>query len=239
MYFKLMELRGFSVRVQMKFLFLLFSLIFLMHLFAVNAFSEPPEKLDFIGGYYEDGVYKCYSEPCFSIHKGKEAALSRIRPFDIREWLPKRGSKNACQQGYTRMLAETSQKEVEYLEKGQCKYVVNGEWIDSYTGRSVSVSDIAIDQRVSLEEAHRYGGSTWSRNKRMLFAYDQDNLIAVSKESKVQRKGQSASQWMPQNLGAWCDYIVRRDIVARKFRLHLPVNEKEYNKKIKTLYCKY
>jgi len=213
--------------------------LFLMLIFAGKAFAEPPEKLDFIGGYYENGVYKCYSEPCFRIHKGKEAALSRIRPFDVREWLPKRGSKNACQQGYTRMLAHTSQKPVAYLEKGQCQYVVDGEWIDSYTLKNVNVSNIAIDQRISLEEAHRYGGSTWPRSKRMQFAYAQENLIPVSKESKKLRKGQSASQWMPQNKGTWCDYIVRRDIVARKFKLHFPENEKEYNKKIKTLYCKF
>ena len=41
------------------------------------SFAAPqPEELDFIGGGYVDGEYRCFSEPCFSLHKGR--ALHRL-----------------------------------------------------------------------------------------------------------------------------------------------------------------
>ena len=53
--------------------------------------AEAPEGLDFIGGYTDEkGEYKCYAEPCFTIHKGTEAAASRDRPFSSRDWTPRR-----------------------------------------------------------------------------------------------------------------------------------------------------
>jgi len=202
--------------------------------------QTPPENLDFIGGYYENGEYRCYSEPCFSLHRGKGAASARIRPFEIREWLPRRGDKWSCQQAYTEMLSKTSQVEVSLFKKKSCKLISNGKWKDTYTGKMIDgMKTIAVDQRISLKEAHHYGGAFWTRPQRMAFAYSPMNLIPVSTTQKRDRNGRSASAWMPDDKSTWCDYIVHREIVARQFKLIIPSSEKMYEKKIKKLYCKY
>jgi len=201
-------------------------------------FAEPPENLDFIGGYYEDGQYHCYSEPCFTIHKGTEAAIAKIRPFNPREWANKRG--NTCQKTYTQVLAETSQIEISYAKKNECVFVTNGQWLDPYTNKVVDgVRSIALDQRISLQEAHYYGGSGWPRSKRMAFKNDPMNLLPVSIEQKRDRNGRPGTQWMPQNKAYWCDYVVHREIVARQYDLRPPKHERDFNKEMKVLYCKY
>lgn len=204
------------------------------------ALAELPEELDLIGGYYENGEYRCYSEPCFSLHQGKEAASSRVKPFKLSAWLPKRNSKWSCQQAFTQVLAETSLTKVSYFKKNNCLLLSSGEWKDSYTGEHIdSMETIGVDQLISLKEAHQYGGEIWSRDKRMNFAYFPDNLIPVSITQKSERNGRPASEWMPPNKAFWCDYIVQRDIVVRLFRIRMPKHEKAHAQKIKQLYCKF
>jgi hypothetical protein len=200
-----------------------------------------PVELDFIGGGYVDGEYRCYSEPCFSLHKGKGAASANVRSFEIREWLPRRGDEWACQNAYTDMLEKTSLSEVKFFKsKSGCKLIRSGEWLDAYTGELIDgMKNIAIDQRISLKEAHLYGGAFWSRERRMAFAYHPQNLIPVSSAQKNDRGGRSASEWMPEDKSTWCDYIVYREIISRHFKLIIPLAEKEHENKIKKLYCKY
>ena len=203
--------------------------------------AEPvPENIDFIGGYYKNGEYLCYSEPCFSIHRGKGAAAANVRPFEIREWLPRRGDEWSCQQAYTEVLAKASQIKPSFFKKDECTLILNGKWLDTYTGDSIDgLRSIAVDQRISLKEAHHYGGAFWTRAQRMMFAYSPMNLIPVSASQKKARNGRSASVWMPEDKSTWCDYIIHRDIVARHFNLIIPMSEQLYGKEIKKLYCKY
>jgi hypothetical protein len=42
-----------------------------------------PVELDFIGGGYVDGEYRCYSEPCFSLHKGKVQLQQMLDPLKL------------------------------------------------------------------------------------------------------------------------------------------------------------
>ncbi len=204
---------------------------------SVSAAAEPPPGLDFIGGYYENGEYRCYSEPCFTIHRGTEAAAERIRPFDRREWVPK---KKSCLKAYTQVLADTSLVDISYAKKGDCLFVVKGSWVDPYDGSEIGeIRNLAIDQRVSYQEAHRYGAAVWDHKKRMELVNDPLNLVPVSIATKRERNGQKPSEWMPHKLEYWCDYIVHREIVIRKYELFLPKTEKEFHREIKRLYCKY
>ncbi|MFT7185079.1 MAG: hypothetical protein ACI84K_000451 [Pseudohongiellaceae bacterium] len=200
-----------------------------------------PLALDFIGGAYVNGEYRCYSEPCFSLHKGKAAASANVRTFEIREWLPRRGDEWACQNAYTDMLEKTSITDVKFFKsQSGCKLIRLGEWRDAYTGELIDgMKNIAVDQRISLKEAHLYGGAFWSRERRMAFAYHPLNLMPVSSAQKSLRDGRSASEWMPEDKSTWCDYIVYREIVSRNFKLILPLEETLHENKIKKLYCKY
>lgn len=204
--------------------------------FSVRA-ESPPEGLDFIGGYYDNGEYKCYSEPCFTIHKGTEAAASRNRPFSKRDWIPRTRS---CQKALTKALAKSSRVDISYAKKGECVFVVKGEWEDPYSKEVITdLRNIGLDQLVSYKEAHRYGGAYWSRIQRMDLVNDANNIVPVTKASKKERNGRPPTQWMPENKGFWCDYIVRREIIQRKYNLYLPREEREYQEEVKKLYCKY
>jgi hypothetical protein len=213
-------------------------LFFLLALgYSASALSEPPADLDFIGGYYDKGEYKCFSEPCFTIHRGTEAAAERNRPFDHRDWVPRTRS---CQKAFTKVLADTSVVPISYAKKGDCAFVVKGEWLNPYNGERITkMRDIALDQRVSYKEVHRYGGAYWSRVQRMALVNDPLNLVPVSRAQKKARDGKPPSQWMPEEKRYWCDYIVHREIIQRKYSLFLPRNEREEQERIKTLYCKY
>jgi hypothetical protein len=205
--------------------------------FAFTVSAEPPEGLDFIGGYYDKGEYKCYSEPCFTIHKGTEAAASRNRPFSKRDWVHR---KRGCQKAYTKALAKASRVDIAYAKKNECIFVVKGEWEDPYTTEVITdIRQIALDQLVSFKEAHRYGGAYWTTPQRMALVNDADNIVPVAKASKKARDGQPPTKWMPDNKKYWCDYIVRREIIQRKYGLYLPREEREFNEEVKKLYCKY
>lgn len=224
-------------RESSSFVILLSLILFLALGFATSALAEPPADLDFIGGYYEKGEYKCFSEPCFTIHRGTEAAAERNRPFDPRDWVPRSRS---CQKAFTQVLADTSVVPISYAKKGDCAFVVKGEWINPYNGERITkMRDIALDQRVSYKEVHRYGGAYWTRVQRMELVNDPLNLVPVSRAQKKDRDGKPPSKWMPEEKRYWCDYIVHREIIQRKYSLFLPREEREYQEKLKTLYCKY
>ena len=205
------------------------------------SFASQSTKLDFIGGAYVNGEYRCYVEPCFSLHKGKGAASARIRPFEIREWLPRQGDQWACQNAYTDLLEKASLSPVRFFKnKNGCKLIQSGEWLDTYTGKPIDgMTNIAVDQRISLKEAHLYGGAFWTRARRMAFANHPMNLVPVSAAQKKSRDGRSANEWMPEEKSSWCDYIVYREIVSRHFKLIVPLAEKLHGKEVKKLYCKY
>ena len=202
---------------------------------AVNA--EPPEGLDFIGGYYDNGEYRCYAEPCFTIHKGTEAAAAKNRPFSKRDWIPRQ---RGCQKALTRALAKASRVDISYAKKDECLFVVKGEWEDPYTTEVISdLRNVGLDQLVSYKEVHRYGGAYWTRIQRMELVNDSDNIVPVSAKSKKERAGRPPTEWMPENKAYWCDYIVKREIIQRKYKLYLPREEREFQEKIKKLHCKY
>lgn len=204
---------------------------------STNSFSDEAPELDFIGGYYEDGEYRCYSEPCFTIHRGTDAAVSRIRPFAPQDWQTKRGE---CQRSYTQVLADTSVKEVKYAKQDDCIFVVDGEWEDAYSGQKIDdIRVVALDHRVSPYEAHYWGAAYWAASDRIALLNDPLNLVPVSIEQIKSRKGRSPTEWMPERKEYWCDYIVHREIVVRKYQLRPSKEVRDFESEIKKLYCKY
>ena len=208
-------------------------------MFASPAFSETASEpeLDFIGGYYEGGEYRCHSEPCFTIHRGTDAAASRIRPFVPQDWQARRGE---CQKSYTQVLAETSITDIKYAKHKGCLFVVSGEWQDAYTGKLIDdIRVVALDHRISPYEAHFWGAAYWTPEQRFALLNDPINLVPVSIEQIKLRKGKSPTDWMPDRKEYWCDYVVHREIVTRKYQLRPSKEVRDFDHEIKKLYCKY
>lgn len=201
--------------------------------------EEPPEGLDFVGGYFEDGIYKCYREPCFQLHSNQYPTENNRR-FRPKTWVYWLDVDRNCQKEDIQAIVNASLTPVLHEEDNPCLPVKQGRWQDAYSGKVISdVSDITVDWLVSLQEAHLQGGFAWKRNKRALFANMSSNLIVVSKSQKDARAQRSVLEWMPSDKAFWCDYIVKREQVFRQFSLTLSSEEQAFNREIKRLYCKF
>lgn len=201
--------------------------------------DEPPKDLDFIGGYFEDGIYTCYQEPCFQVHKTAYPAANNIA-FNTDQWPHWLDIDQNCQKDNVQAIAMASQTAIRFQNDDECGDIIEGSWSDQYSGRTTSsVNEVVTDYLISLEEAHTYGALAWPTEKRTIFANTTANQVVVTDAYKKARNGASAANWMPPNEAYWCRYIVTRERIARKFNLRFPNSEKKFNQQIKNLYCKY
>lgn len=97
-----------------------------------------------------------------------------------------------------------------------CK-VVAGWTIDPYSGERITVKQTDIDHIVPLSAAWNAGASQWTQQRRVAFANDPDNLLAVSSRENSSKSDSTISQWLPP-IGQ-CTYIARYLAVAIKYEL--------------------
>jgi len=94
--------------------------------------------------------------------------------------------------------------------------VLTGELTDPYTTRIVrfnrerNASGVQIDHVIPLADAWRTGAFEWPEDKRLQFANDPENLLAVEGSVNQQKSDQDASEWLPPNRGAQCPYVARQ-----------------------------
>lgn len=212
------------------------------YLFAFAAQADDSSKLDMIGGRIDNGKYRCYAEPCFSIVRNTKLTKANKKAvhFDLDDWQYDTVSSEGCRITRTKVLTKASQIKPHIKQQGACKVVTSGKWLDVYSGNNIdSPNAVSIDHRISLTEAYRYGGAFWSNQTKVAFANDPDNLMTVSASKKKERASQPASQWLPDKDRYWCDYIVHRELIVQRYNLIFSYEEEEFNKKIKMSHCKY
>jgi len=83
------------------------------------------------------------------------------------------------------------------LDEDGC-IVVSGWWVDPYSGKIIDdPSDIDIDHIVPLKWGYLNGAYKWTREKRIQFANDPNNLT-ISHYSENRSKGaKGPCEWMP------------------------------------------
>jgi len=112
--------------------------------------------------------------------------------------------------------------------------VLSGVRIDPYSGRRISFvrgnttsTAIQIDHIVALSDAWQKGAQGWDAEKRVRFANDPLNLIAVA-ESVNQAKGAGdAATWLPPQKDYRCEYVARQVAVKSKYGLWMTRAEKD------------
>lgn len=117
--------------------------------------------------------------------------------------------------------------------QGRCDHdVLAGSWLDPYTGRTISLADakaqaqeVQVDHIVALSVAWRYGADAWSDAKRLAFATDLRELLAVGGDTNDAKGGADASQWRPAP-AARCGYAVRYVAVKAAYDLATDATEK-------------
>jgi hypothetical protein len=96
-----------------------------------------------------------------------------------------------------------------------CK-VVRGTLIDPYDGVRVDFVSgfdtsglVQIDHVVSLSYAWRHGAERWSAARRLAFANDPGDLVAVSEDVNDDKGPFGPGQWLPPTAGGRCTFVVR------------------------------
>lgn len=110
-----------------------------------------------------------------------------------------------------------------------CK-VLSGLLNDPYSGTSIQFtlgrSDVDIDHVVALAHAWQVGAFQWSDAKRLEFANDPMNLLAVSARLNRQKGDGDAATWLPPAKSYRCAYVSRQIIVKVKYGLWVTTAEK-------------
>jgi len=104
--------------------------------------------------------------------------------------------------------------------------VLTGTLPDPYLGttipfvRGVGTSTaVQIDHVVALGDAWQTGAQQWDAGKRVAFANDPRNLLAVDQHSNAQKRDADAASWLPHDKAYRCAYVARQVAVKAEYGL--------------------
>ncbi len=102
--------------------------------------------------------------------------------------------------------------------------VVAGSLDDPYTGRTIifSKSDanaVQIDHVVALSDAWQKGAQQWDADRRLAFANDPLNLLAVDGPANASKSDGDAATWLPPNTAYRCALVARQTAVKLSYQL--------------------
>lgn len=115
------------------------------------------------------------------------------------------------------------------LDPSGCS-VVRGAWVDPYTARLFSsppspISELHMEHIVPLKWAWDRGANEWTKEKRVAFANDPQNLIPVEGSVNQSKGAKGPDAWQPLNKLYRCEYNHRWLEVLEKYELTLTVKE--------------
>lgn len=93
---------------------------------------------------------------------------------------------------------------------------------DPYTGEDLLPADVEIDHIFPLSAAWDMGAYAWGASERLAFANDPLNLVVTSSRANQAKSDSLPSEWMPPARRNRCDYSRRLAVVASKYQLALP-----------------
>lgn len=111
--------------------------------------------------------------------------------------------------------------------------VVAGEFRSPYSGEFVvfrrdrGASTVQIDHIVPLAYAWDMGAWSWEFGRRLEFANDPANLVAVDGASNQDKSDSEPARWMPPARGFWCQYAIQFVTVSVTYGLTIDVESRE------------
>lgn len=138
---------------------------------------------------------------------GAELARDYQRSEFGKGWVDTDG--NGCNQRDDVLLRDAlPDRGLVVVSQGSCDHdVVAGTWLDPYTGRELTFTDlkdqaqaqaIQIDHIVSLSDAWASGAWEWTPQERIAFANDLGNLLAVDGPTNQAKSDQGPPHWLPE-----------------------------------------
>jgi Protein of unknown function (DUF1524) len=118
-----------------------------------------------------------------------------------------------------------------YLAGDTCE-IATGVLRDPYTGRAIrfrfgGASEVDIDHVVALGDAWQKGAQQWSHRRRVRFANDPLNLLAVDASANRQKGDGDAATWLPSRKRFRCSYVARQIAVKRRYRAWVTAAERD------------
>jgi len=111
--------------------------------------------------------------------------------------------------------------------------VLSGTLIDPYSGEKIAFergvatsSDVQIDHVVALSNAWQTGAFKLTYEKRLAFANDPMNLLAVKGRLNSQKGDGDAATWLPPRKDIRCAYVAQQIVVKAKYGLWVTPPEK-------------
>ncbi len=110
--------------------------------------------------------------------------------------------------------------------------VVGGELVDPYTARTIiftktDAGAVQVDHVVSLSDAWQKGAQQWSPAKRLAFANDPLNLLAVDGATNAAKGNSDAATWLPPDKAYRCALVARQTSVKARYGLWMTAAEHE------------
>jgi hypothetical protein len=112
--------------------------------------------------------------------------------------------------------------------------VLSGLLAEPYSGRSVSFLRgqdsselVQIDHVVALSDAWQKGAQQWTAQRRLAFANDPLNLLAVDGALNSQKGDGDAATWLPPSTSYRCAYVARQVAVKAKYGAWVTAAERD------------
>jgi len=147
----------------------------------------------------------------FEYHENPEVsveAYERIHHFG--SWVKNKKSGD-CFNTRNKVLVRENTGTIVLKESNKCS-VATGEWIDVYSGRTMTdaQAEIQIDHMVPLKEAYTSGAFKWTFKERCLYGNYlgyRNHLVAVSGEENNEKSAKTPEDYMPSNPAYQCEYL--------------------------------
>ncbi len=117
--------------------------------------------------------------------------------------------------------------------------VLSGVLNDPYTAKQLQFmrgpetsDDVQIDHVVALSDAWQKGAQSLSFERRVQFANDMLNLLAVDGQANQGKSSSDAASWLPPNKSYRCMYVARQVAVKKKYELWVTDAEKAAIKRV-------
>ncbi|AZM53690.1 hypothetical protein DMA15_14825 [Streptomyces sp. WAC 01529] len=126
-------------------------------------------------------------------------------------------------------------KDVRY-RGGDCQVVAGRLAPDPYSGKDVTFrrgrSQVDIDHLVALSDAWQKGAAQWAPAKRIAFANDPLNLLAVDAGPNRSKGDGDTATWLPPNKAYRCAYVAGQVGVKKKYGVWVTAPEKRAMRKV-------
>jgi hypothetical protein len=113
-------------------------------------------------------------------------------------------------------------------------FAQSGTLVDPYTGTAIAFvrgprtsNSVEIDHVVALADAWYKGARSWDPQRRLDFANDPRNLLAVSPKANFDKAFRDAASWLPPNAPFRCDFVARQVEVKTAYGLWVSAKEKK------------